>query len=195
MIFYKEKPLAEYKGKSGKKFSLQKPNLNQVQELLEFTNRLIEEDTFLNLTGKPISFLSERRWLEDRLKEIARGDNYFAWAFNEKRMVGSVSVIRAKTRSSHVGEIGLMVDKDFRGEGLGQFLLEFILQVAKKMKMQIVIVEVFADNVAALVLYKKFGFKEYGRLPKGLLRQGKYSDQIELYKNISSSFAKASEDK
>jgi len=184
MIFYKEKPLAEYKGKSGKIFVIQKPNLDKVKELLEFTNRLIEEDTFLNLTGKPISFVSERRWLEDRLKEIARGDNFFAWAFYENRMVGSVSVIRAKTRSPHVGEIGLMVDKDFRGEGLGQFLLEFILKEAKKMKMQIVTLEVFADNLAALALYNKFGFKEYGRLPKGLLRQGKYSDQIELYKNI-----------
>jgi len=184
MIVYKEKPLAEYKGKSGKELSLQRPSLSRVRELLEFTNRLIEEDTFLNLTGKPISFVSERRWLEDRLKEIARGDNFFAWAFYENQMVGSVSVIRVKTRSPHVGEIGLMVDKDFRGEGLGQFLLEFILKVAKKMKMQIVTLEVFADNVAALALYNKFGFKEYGRLPRGLLRQGKYSDQIELYREI-----------
>lgn len=184
MIFYKEKPLAEYRGKSGKIFLIQKPNLNQVKELLEFTNRLIEEDTFLNLTGKPISFLNERKWLEDRLKEIARGDNYFAWAFYENRVVGSVSVMRAKTRSPHVGEIGLMVDKDFRGEGLGRFLLEFVLDQAKKMKMKIATLEVFADNLAAISLYKKLGFREYGRLPNGLLRKGKYSDQIELYRNI-----------
>jgi len=184
MIFYKEKPLAEYQGKSGKIFTIEKPSLSKVQELLEFTNRLIEEDTFLNLTGNPISFTSERKWLQDRLREIARGDNYFAWAFYENKMVGSVSVMRAKPRSPHVGEIGLMVDKDFRGEGLGQFLMEFVLKEAKKMKMQIVTLEVFADNLAAITLYKKFDFKEYGRLPKGLLRQGKYSDQIELYRTI-----------
>ncbi len=33
-------------------------------------------------------------------------------------------------------------------------------------------------------LYKKFGFREYGILPKGVSRGGKFEDAVLMYKNI-----------
>jgi hypothetical protein len=45
-------------------------------------------------------------------------------------------------------------------------------------------VGVFADNERAAHLYKKFGFKEYGVLPNGVMRKGVYTDHIDMYLRV-----------
>ena len=78
-----------------------------------------------------------------------------------------------------------MVDQDFRSDGIGRHLLEKILEQTKKMKIKIVTIVVFGDNEIAITLYKKIGFKEYGRLPQGLYRQNHFSDTVEMYKVLT----------
>ena len=50
--------------------------------------------------------------------------------------------------------------------------------------LKILTLGVFSLNIPAKRLYEKFGFMEYGRLPKALFYQGKYIDQIYMYKNV-----------
>jgi RimJ/RimL family protein N-acetyltransferase len=88
-------------------------------------------------------------------------------------------------RDYHVGLIGLMVDQSFRGEGLGKFLLQFVIGQAKVEGMRLVRLGVFSDNEIARNLYKKMGFIEYGVLPDGLYRKGKFSDYISMYKRVN----------
>jgi RimJ/RimL family protein N-acetyltransferase len=33
-------------------------------------------------------------------------------------------------------------------------------------------------------MYQKFGFIEYGTLPKGILYKGEYIDEIKMYKEV-----------
>ena len=42
--------------------------------------------------------------------------------------------------------------------------------------------EVFAVNDLAIRMYEKFGFKEFGRLPKAILYKGEYVDEIYMYR-------------
>lgn len=177
--------IADFKLADGRQISIILPTMEFVQEITDFVNRLTDEDTFLTFTGQHITLESEKNWLENALTEIKFKKNYIVWAVINDRIIGSADIHRGgSTRDAHVGTIGLMVDRDFRGQGLGKFLLSLVLEQAKMLSYQIVTVELFSDNIIAIKLYRKMGFKVWGRLPRGLYRKGKYSDKIEMYKEL-----------
>ena len=57
----------------------------------------------------------------------------------------------------------LAIDPRFQGQGLGQALLLALLKSAHDRQLERSTLEVRASNLAAVSLYKKFGFKEAGR--------------------------------
>jgi RimJ/RimL family protein N-acetyltransferase len=184
MINLFNRPVANFTSKSGKKINVYLPTIDRLPELLKFVNRLVAEDTYLNLSGRAKTFLEEERWLKGTLTEIKTGKNMLFWACHEDTIVGSVNILHGYERSWHVGKIGLMVDRDFRREGIGKFLLEFILEKAKDFDIKTATLEVFSDNLPAISLYENVGFRVYGRLPNGLFRKGKFSDTIEMSKKV-----------
>jgi ribosomal protein S18 acetylase RimI-like enzyme len=64
--------------------------------------------------------------------------------------------------------------------GIGSALLSELINRAKT-KYKILILTLFSSNQIAKNLYEKFGFVEYGNLPEGILRNGKYKDEIYMY--------------
>lgn len=63
-------------------------------------------------------------------------------------------------------EVSVYIDKNFQGQKLGQkFLLEIITR-SRKLGFKNLLAFIFKDNVASVKLFKKFGFKEWGRLPQ-----------------------------
>jgi ribosomal-protein-alanine N-acetyltransferase len=57
----------------------------------------------------------------------------------------------------------LGVGKDSQRHGIGRRLVEALARAAKKAEARRLYLEVAADNIPALVLYKKLGFQEAGR--------------------------------
>lgn len=178
------KKIDEFILKDGRKVDIVLASMEGLQALTNFVNRLSKEDTFLNFTGETYSLEMEKNWLQNALNEIKFKKNFIIWAVHDGKIIGNVDVKVGRSREPHVGTIGLMVDKDFRGQGLGKELLKIILAQAKKMGLKIVELNLFSDNIAAINLYKKMGFNEYGKLPDGFFRQGKYSDKIYMYKKL-----------
>ena len=179
------KVLAKFTTKKGREIEIWEPSIERLDDLLGFVNRLVAEDTFLSLTGKPKTIEEERLWLKSNIENMKVGKSYLIWAVYNNKIIGQCDIVRGGARDFHVGNIGLMVDKDFRGEGIGRFLIEYILKEARKMEdLKIVKMSVFSDNEVAIDLYKKLGFKEYSRLPDGFIRQDKFSDHLMMYKNL-----------
>ena len=63
-------------------------------------------------------------------------------------------------------------------------MIETALKTAKEKNKEIVKIEVEGKNVSALKLYSKTGFKEYGRLERGIIREGEYDGLILLKKDL-----------
>ncbi len=57
----------------------------------------------------------------------------------------------------------LMIDPDYQGQGLGQLLLNALLQDAVRRQLERATLEVSISNQVATSLYQKFGFKVAGR--------------------------------
>lgn len=179
------KPLANFTSKKGREIEIVGPSLDRLDDFLGFINRLVAEDSFLSLTGEPKKIEEERLWLKSNIENIKVGKTVFAWAICNGKIIGQCDLNRGHTREPHVGNIGLMVDKDFRGEGIGRFLIEFILEHAKQISgLKIVKLDIFDDNEFAKNLYQKLGFKEFARLPDGFYRKEKYSDALQMYRTI-----------
>lgn len=64
---------------------------------------------------------------------------------------------------SHQCEFGIIVGKEYRGQGIGSYLMSCIMLLAKeKFNIELLHLQVYAGN-PAIKLYKKFGFTEFGR--------------------------------
>lgn len=61
------------------------------------------------------------------------------------------------------GEIGMLVDRDWRGRGVGSALIQAGIGLARQQGLHKLSLEVFAGNTAAIALYRKCGFLEEGR--------------------------------
>jgi len=87
------------------------------------------------------------------------------------------------SETSHIGVLGILIRKEYRNRGIGKMILKESL-VEGKNRFEIIILDVFESNHIAINLYKKFGFREYGRLPKGLKRNDEYITIIKMYLDL-----------
>lgn len=63
-------------------------------------------------------------------------------------------------------EISIYLDRNFQGQKLGQQMLKEALAEAPKLGFKNLLALIFSDNDPSVKLFKKFGFKEWGKLPK-----------------------------
>ncbi len=117
-----------------------------------------------------------RRWLS---KAEAASPRLVA-VFDGK-IVGNAGLRRFEGRRQHVGSIGMGVHDAYTGRGIGNALLGTLLDCADKwLNIRRVELTVYADNVAAIALYKRFGFIEEGRLMDFAFRAGSYVDALTM---------------
>jgi len=64
------------------------------------------------------------------------------------------------------GELGMLVDRDWRGRGVGMALLQAVADLARSRGLHKLCLDVFPHNTAAIALYRKAGFVEEGRRVK-----------------------------
>ena len=85
------------------------------------------------------------------------------------RVVGTAGIDRIGRREKvrHRAQFGISVEKAFWGQGIGRALTEACVECAKAAGYTQLELEVVADNKAAMALYERVGFVEYGRNPKG----------------------------
>lgn len=63
----------------------------------------------------------------------------------------------------HQCEFGIIVSHLFRGKGVGSHLLAGLIKMAKEQfKIELIHLQVYSEN-PAIKLYKRFGFREFGR--------------------------------
>ena len=96
-------------------------------------------------------------------------------------MIGWCDIKRHSSKAlSHSGEVGMGVLRDFRGQGIGQLLLEKALDDAWAKGFAKVELSVYTSNEAAVGLYKKIGFLEEGLLRRHALIDGEYRDSYRM---------------
>ena len=99
------------------------------------------------------------------LDEFKNAENkVFFLAKQGDKIVGTANFVGCtKKRMKHRGSIGISVLKSMWGKHIGTLLMEHICDYARNIaKVDIISLEVRSDNVRAIALYTKFGFKKIG---------------------------------
>lgn len=92
-------------------------------------------------------------------------------------VVGNAIVERNKIkRYNHRAELSLTVLREFWGRGIGSELMRRMIDFAKSVGIEILYLEVRADNERAVSLYKKFGFSLIGEYENFFKINDKYYD-------------------
>ena len=74
-----------------------------------------------------------------------------------------IGMIHVEASRHGFGEFGMLVDRDWRGCGVGSALVQAAIGLAREQGLHKLSLEVFAHNAAGIALYRKCGFLEEGR--------------------------------
>ena len=172
--------------KSGQEIKFRYPTIDDAEILKNYINKISAEQSFLLLQGFQNTLESETNWLKDKLEKISKNQCVYLCGFNNDQLVACAEVELGIEAKSHVGNFGISVALEFRGQGIGEKLMEltFSESIKKLTEIKIIDLEVFGQNQIAQNLYRKLGFIEYGKLPSGLKRKGTFDDAVYMYKKL-----------
>lgn len=132
-----------------------------------------ESDNLLfDQSGVPMTLEQEERYLAD-LKHAERQAMFMALL--DDRIVGTGQIIAfGRDRISHRASLAISVLKVYWGQGVGSRLMERLIDFAKQVGVEVITLEVRADNERGIRLYEKFGFQDFGRLEHFFKVRGRY---------------------
>ena len=98
--------------------------------------------------------------VNERAAVFARGAGGSVVAVAGGELIGMLHV---EVSRHGFGELGMLVDRAWRGRGVGSALLAAAVTWARGRGLHKLCLEVFAHNTAAIGLYRRCGFREEGR--------------------------------
>jgi len=100
-------------------------------------------------------------------------------ALEDGKVVGWCDItVQPRPTTKHCGVLGMGVLAEYRHKGIGTKLLRAALRKAAAYGLSRVELEVFEDNVAAIELYKRIGFKIEGRKVSAVRIDDRYVDAL-----------------
>lgn len=138
--------------------------------------------------------------VEEEARELDKlyssDNNCVLLAIVDGRVIGIASIHgSSKPKIRHIGEIGIVIDKDYWGMGLGRLMMEELLDwaseadVLKRLQLQ-----VQYRNKRARSLYESLGFNLETVIKYGVKDNGEYLDVCQMSKLINLPEQKTAED-
>lgn len=159
----------------GRVVTFGKLNERDLPELVLVFNSLIEEGIYFQRNEELPDVETAQKWYQKHMKA---GMTYIA-ARVDNKFIGGASIEPRRGKASHVVYFGIYLKREFRNLGIGTHLISKIIEVARQKNFEIIQLGVFASNEQAVHLYKKFGFREVGRIRSGIkLQNDTYTDEI-----------------
>ena len=114
----------------------------------------------------------EKKWeKKDFYTFISNQDNIFILSHPKP-----VGYLKARVTRDELEIISILIDKKFRKLGIGKSLMNKLLNIALKKKIQNIFLEVSVENLIAINLYKKFNFIKVGKRKNYYFQYGRYID-------------------
>ncbi|MFJ5381886.1 GNAT family N-acetyltransferase [Cupriavidus sp. CER94] len=140
-------------------------------------SRMVTADT------EPVSVASREAWFAAHLPE--RRPLWVCEAA-DGRMAGWVSFSDFYGRPAYgaTAEVSIYLHEDFRGQGLGRFLLEQAIAHAPRVGVNTLLGFIFGHNAPSLALFERHGFSRWGDLPRVAVLDGVERDLVILGRRL-----------
>lgn len=133
-------------------------NFNETHAETDYLLSYPDENSFD--AQQEAEFLKEKTESPNEIEIVAVVDGVVAGT-------AGIEAVGAKYKLKHRAELGIAILKEYWGLGIGKALMEACIECAKEAGYTQLELNVVAENERAVSLYKKMGFVEYGRNPRG----------------------------
>jgi L-amino acid N-acyltransferase YncA len=174
-----------FKAKDGRKVVLRSVKREDLDDLMNFINSLVEEGADIARAEK-VTRDEEAEWLEGLLARIEKVEVIDCAAEIDGKVIAHAEVGRRSGLMRHVGSFGIAIRQGYRGSGIGTQIMQTLIEESKKAGLKIIVLDVFDTNKTAKHLYQKMGFREAGRIQKGIYKNDKYIDLIRMTLELQS---------
>lgn len=165
--------------KDGKEVIIREAEKEDAQLMIDFYNLVGGETDFLSF-GKN-EFNKTLKEYEGYIESTKLENNSIILLGTiGDEIVGIASIDSSqKSRTKHVGTLGIVIGKQYCGLGLGTKIMDQLIEWANSNKItKKVSLLTSEDNNIAIELYKKFGFEQEGILKKDNYINGVYYNTI-----------------
>jgi RimJ/RimL family protein N-acetyltransferase len=155
-----------------------------------FVNKLRQHENSENTVGgnkRPVSYERDVKWVEDIMLSDNQKVIYFALSYIENDdIIGYVSISDIDYRNGTCFWSGTKIDPTISSKGLGTessvLLLRYIFE---EMRMERCKGEALENNIGALRMLEKLGFKKEGLQRHSVYKNGQYNSQwiLSMLKN------------
>ena len=174
----------EFTLKNGLKVVFRSPEVEDAEKVL---------DQIISVAGTTDFLLSTPEDFDEFRRDIKKERDFIEWSKTDKgqwiivclddKIIGNCSLrIYKHAKDQHRSSIGIAIEKDYRGFGIGSLLFDEMIKLAKQTPgVEQIELDVIESNERALRLYKSKGFVETGTIPHQLkLKDGTYLDGITM---------------
>lgn len=176
----------EIKDKAGRTVVLRNAEASDAEALIQYLKTVSSETPYLIREPDEVTLTieQEKGFIEDC---IASDRSLMLVAAIDGRHVGncSLSPLGTYRRYAHRCEVAIALYKEYCGMGIGQQMLNAVLDAARQTGYEQAELEVISDNSAAIDLYEKLGFVKYGELPNNMkYADGRYANAYWMMKKL-----------
>ncbi|MCC7571006.1 GNAT family N-acetyltransferase [Candidatus Micrarchaeota archaeon] len=151
-----------------------KQYLKYIKELLKNSN----EDVYISREKTP-TLKEEIEWVKSLCEGAKKNQRIDIVVEDKDKIVGMANAWRGKRKEKNNVTLGIAMLKDYRGKGLGKFLLNHIIEAVRdKWNPKNIVLEYEGENEYARKVYEKVGFVEFARFPNWTMHKNRYMDTI-----------------
>lgn len=105
-------------------------------------------------------FLQQKTESENEIEILAEVDGIVAG-------LAGIEAVGSQDKICHRAEFGISVDRQYWNLGIGTALMNACIECARKAGYEQIELNVVAENKNAIAMYRKAGYEEFGRNPRG----------------------------
>ncbi|WP_299242009.1 GNAT family N-acetyltransferase [uncultured Aquimarina sp.] len=158
---------------------MESQELKIVRVLPEDNHKLLEigRQTFYDAFGPPHNtpenihyYLSQKFTLEKITNEILNPESQFFFALYKDELVGYLKLNFGTAQTEVISEDSIEIERIYvinthQGKGIGQYLLDKTVKIAKEKEITFIWLGVWDKNKRAIQFYERIGFKTFGKHP------------------------------
>lgn len=165
-----------------------RPNMTLTDASLDELDRIVEiynstiPSRMVTADLEPVTIQSRVGWFNEHTP-----DHRPIWVLKEDgHIIAWLSFQSFHSRPAYnaTAEISIYISESHRGKGVGSFLLTKAIAECPRLGIDNIVGLVFGHNEPSLALLRKFGFKEWGKLPRVAVLDGVERDLVMIGINL-----------
>ncbi len=175
----------EIRLKNGKVVKIRQAEIGDAEKLLRTIEKYISQSEFIPKLEKEVKLTieQEREWINYFL---TYDNSLLLVAEYENTIIGNIDLTGNQRKvMEHTAVIGMGLLKEWRNIGLGTALISSIIEWSKVNPiLELIWLQVYAENELGLGLYRKMGFIESGVIKNFFKHNDRYFDNLTMVMKV-----------